>query len=64
VPALSAASTISVAAFSFTEPAKLKPSHFRNNDCPTIARRSTNSSSSLNPCGTLMIGISAAPLVS
>ena len=33
-PSRSAASTISLAAFNFTEPAKLKPSIFRNSDWP------------------------------
>jgi hypothetical protein len=41
IPSRSAASTISMAAFSLIEPAKLKPSHFRNNECPKIDRRST-----------------------
>src|SRR5918999_2989981 len=40
-PSRSAASTISVAALSLIEPAKLKPSHFRNSDRPTTDRRST-----------------------
>ena len=35
-PSLSAASTISIAALSLIEPAKLKPSHFRNSDRPKI----------------------------
>ena len=36
IPSLSAASTISFAAFSLIEPAKLKPSHFRKSVCPKI----------------------------
>jgi hypothetical protein len=40
-PSRSAAVTISVAAFSLIEPAKLKPSHFRKSECPKIDRRST-----------------------
>jgi hypothetical protein len=32
----SAPSTIEFAALSLTEPAKLKASHFKNNDCPKI----------------------------
>ena len=35
-PSRSAASTISLAAFSLTEPAKLKPSHFRKSECPNV----------------------------
>jgi hypothetical protein len=40
-PSRSAASTISAAAFSLIEPAKLKPSHFRKSGRPRIDRRST-----------------------
>jgi hypothetical protein len=40
-PSRSAASTISAAAFSLIDPAKLKPSHFRKSGCPRIDRRST-----------------------
>ena len=40
-PARSAASTISLAAFSLIDPAKLKPSHFRNRPCPKMGFRST-----------------------
>src|ERR1700754_2868523 len=50
-PSRSAASTIPVAAFSFTEPAKFNPSHFRYNLRSTIDRRSTYNSSALNSCG-------------
>src|SRR4051794_21927395 len=50
-PSRSAASTISAAAFILTEPAKLKPSHFKYNDRPTIDSRSTKSSSSLKSTG-------------
>src|SRR5919112_389558 len=50
-PSRSAASTISTAAFSLTEPAKLKPSHFRKRDCPKIDLRSTYSPPSLNSSG-------------
>jgi hypothetical protein len=41
IPSCSAASTISAAAFSLIEPAKLKPSHFRSRGSPKIDRRST-----------------------
>jgi hypothetical protein len=51
-PSRSAASTISVAAFSLIEPAKLKPSHFQEGrvleDRPEV-------------CGADMIGTSAPP---
>jgi hypothetical protein len=40
-PSRSAPATISAAAFSLIEPAKLKPSHFRKSGCPKIDRRST-----------------------
>jgi hypothetical protein len=40
-PSRSAASTISVAALSLTDPAKLNPSHFRKRLRPTMDRRST-----------------------
>jgi hypothetical protein len=40
-PLRSAAATISFAAFNLTEPAKLNPSHFRNNWRPKIDCRST-----------------------
>src|ERR1700742_322052 len=54
IPACSAASTISAAGLSLTEPAKLKPSHFRNSGCPKLGCRSTYSSSALKACGTEM----------
>src|SRR5512146_1887474 len=54
IPACSAASTISAAGLSLTEPAKLKPSHFRNSGYPKLDRRSTYSSSALKACGTEM----------
>src|SRR5262245_33267252 len=60
-PSRSAASTISVAAFSFTETAKLKPSHFRNSGCPKTASRSMNSSSVLNCCGADITVTTASP---
>src|SRR5580693_7727193 len=53
-PVRSAASTISAAAFSLIDPAKLNPSHFRNSGRPRIDRRSTYRWSSLNACGTDM----------
>jgi hypothetical protein len=53
-PSRSAASTISVAALSLIEPAKLKPSHLRYSGASTIDRRSTYRSSSLKACGTEM----------
>src|SRR3954467_13728274 len=53
-PSRSAASTISVAALSLMEPAKLKPSHLRYSGASTIDRRSTYRSSSLKACGTEM----------
>ncbi len=40
-PSRSAASTISVAAFNLIDPAKLKPSHFKNSDRPNSGSRST-----------------------
>ncbi len=40
-PSRSAASTIAAAALSLIEPAKLKPSHFRNRGWAKIDRRST-----------------------
>ena len=40
MPSRSAASTISVAALSLIEPAKLKPSDFRKSECPKMERRS------------------------
>jgi hypothetical protein len=40
-PSRSAASTISAAAFSLIDPAKLKPSHLRNSGCPNVGSRST-----------------------
>ena len=40
-PSRSAASTISVAALSLIDPAKLKPSHFRNSERPNVGSRST-----------------------
>jgi hypothetical protein len=40
-PSRSAASTISAAALSLIEPAKLNPSHFRKSERPKIDRRST-----------------------
>src|SRR5918994_5109233 len=53
-PSRSAASTISVAALSLIEPAKLKPSHLRYSGSSKIDRRSTYRSSSLKACGTEM----------
>src|SRR3712207_4860867 len=53
-PSRSAASTISVAALSLIEPAKLKPSHLRYSGASTIDRRATYRSSSLKACGTEM----------
>ena len=40
-PSRSAASTISVAAFTFTEPAKLNPSHFKKSGSPKMGFTST-----------------------
>ena len=40
IPSRSAASTISLATLSLIEPAKLKPSHFRNSERPKIGWRS------------------------
>src|SRR5918993_964268 len=51
VPLRSAASTIAVAAFSLTEPAKFMPSHFKNSDCPKTDSRSTYRSCSLKSWG-------------
>src|ERR687894_2936133 len=53
-PSRSAASTISVAALSLIEPAKLKPSHLRYSGTSKIDARSTYRSSSLKACGTEM----------
>src|SRR3954469_10623495 len=53
-PSRSAASTISVAALSLMEPAKLKPSHLRNSCWAKIVRRSTNRSSLLKASGAEM----------
>src|SRR3712207_35506 len=57
-PRRSASSTIRVAAFTLTDPAKLKPSHLRKSDRPTTGCRSTYRSSSLNSCGVQMTGTS------
>src|SRR5215831_16531382 len=54
LPARSAAFTISAAGLALIDPAKLKPSHFRNSARPKLDRRSTYSSSTLNACGTEM----------
>jgi hypothetical protein len=62
-PSCSAASTISAAVFSLIEPAKLKPSHFRNSGRPKTDRRSTKRSSSLKAWGTEMIGTTASSSV-
>src|SRR5688500_18865377 len=59
-PSRSAASTISIAAFSLIDPAKLKPSHFKNSRCPKVGSRSTYRSSASNPCGVEMIGTLAS----
>src|SRR6478752_6833410 len=56
-PSRSAASTISAAAFSLIEPAKLKPSHFRNSEYPKIDRRSTYRSTSLKSSGLRITGM-------
>src|SRR3954447_1519229 len=53
-PSRSAASTISVAALSLMEPAKLNPSHLRNSWWAKIVRRSTKRSSSLKASGAEM----------
>ena len=60
-PSRSAASTISVAALSLIDPAKLKPSHFRYSGLSNIDARSTYSSSSSNAWGTLITVIVGTP---
>src|SRR5687768_3591298 len=59
-PSRSAASTSSSAAFNLIEPAKLKPSHFKNSEYAKVGSRSTYSSSSLKPWGVEMIGTLAS----
>src|SRR6478609_6294543 len=61
VPSRSAASTISLAAFSLMEPAKLNPSHFRYSECPKTGSRSTYNSSSLKLYGSEIIGTVPSP---
>jgi hypothetical protein len=58
-PARSTMATISAAAFSFVDPAKLRPSHLRKIGRRSRGRRSMNRSSSISSWGAVITGILA-----